>query len=121
MLRSSCPSVQTRNRIAWFGAATFLSHGCAGSLESMIHFTLYSRTYCHLCDDMMAGLQAMQSTPAFAITVVDVDTDPALTEKYDELVPVVTARIDGGPQQELCHYFLDVQLLQRLLSSQSSI
>lgn len=86
----------------------------------MIHFTLYSRSYCHLCDDMLAGLQAMQRLPAFSITVVDVDADPVLTEKYDELVPVLAARIGDGEEQVLCHYFLDVQLLHRLLVDQPS-
>ena len=79
-----------------------------------IPFTLYSRSWCHLCDDMLAALRALE-TPArpFAITVVDVDADPALVARFDELVPVLY----GAPDQpELCHYFLDRAALDRYLA-----
>ena len=42
----------------------------------------------------------------------DVDADPALEERYGELVPVLT-RADGS---EICHYRLDEQALKRALS-----
>ncbi len=73
----------------------------------MIHFTLYSRTYCHLCDDMLAALRALKIVEPVSITVIDVDTDETLVAKYDELVPVLLARKDGQVGQQLCHYFLD--------------
>ncbi len=73
----------------------------------MIHFTLYSRTYCHLCDDMLAALQALKMGGGTSITVVDVDADEALVAKYDELVPVLVAHKDGQSVRQLCHYFLD--------------
>ncbi len=80
-----------------------------------LRFTLYSRSYCHLCEDMRDALLAMQGTmgatanaPAqpvrFAVEVVDVDADPALVERFDELVPVLFGDPDAP---ELCHYFLD--------------
>jgi thiol-disulfide isomerase/thioredoxin len=68
-------------------------------------FTLYSRSWCHLCEDMLAALQKL--APAgqpFDVDVVDVDADPALVERFDELVPVLFGRLD---EPELCHYFLD--------------
>ena len=70
-----------------------------------VPFTLYARGYCHLCDDMLAALRSLE-TPAqpFAITVLDVDADPALVARFDELVPVLYGALD---QPELCHYFLD--------------
>lgn len=64
--------------------------------------TLYSRHYCHLCDDMLAGLQSMQSVLGFELTVVDVDSQPALEAAYGERVPVLT-----HGERELCHYRLD--------------
>jgi hypothetical protein len=71
----------------------------------MTHFTLYSRSYCHLCDDMLAALKAMQGAARqFTIDVVDVDADPALVARFDELVPVLFGDL-AAP--ELCHYFLD--------------
>jgi hypothetical protein len=49
---------------------------------------LYSRRYCHLCDEMLAALQAQLGT-ATSIAVVDVDNDPALEARYGDEVPVL--------------------------------
>lgn len=68
-----------------------------------VELTLYGRTYCHLCDDMLTGLHALQARFAFQVTVIDVDSDPALEARYGELVPVL---MHGD--RELCHYHLDV-------------
>lgn len=84
-----------------------------------IPFTLYSRSYCHLCDDMLQALLALQPDgQRFAVEVIDVDAaaDPALVARFDELVPVLFGRLD---QPELCHYFLDVPAVQRYLASQA--
>jgi hypothetical protein len=67
-----------------------------------IELTLMSRSYCHLCHDMEAALWPLASEFGATITVLDVDADPALEAKYDELVPVL---LHGDT--ELCHYFLD--------------
>jgi glutaredoxin len=78
------------------------------------HFTLYSRSYCHLCEDMLAALQAMApEDQAFEVDVIDVDADPALVERFDELVPVLYGRLD---EPELCHYFLDAEAVRRYLA-----
>ncbi|RJG01391.1 glutaredoxin family protein [Noviherbaspirillum sedimenti] len=71
-----------------------------------VEFILYSRTYCHLCDDMLAALQALQAEFSFTIRIEDVDADPALVALYDELVPVLVGRC-AGEEVRLCHYFLD--------------
>jgi thiol-disulfide isomerase/thioredoxin len=78
-------------------------------------FTLYSRSYCHLCEDMLVALQALATDgQRFEIEVVDVDADPALVERFDELVPVLF----GDPRQgELCHYFLDEAAVRTYLAS----
>jgi hypothetical protein len=79
------------------------------------HFTLYSRSWCHLCEDMLAALRAFMAREglAYSIDVVDVDADPRLVERFDELVPVLFGEDLGGP--ELCHYFLDEAALRRHL------
>lgn len=64
--------------------------------------TLYSRTWCHLCDDMLSGLRQLQSGQHFDLTVIDVDSDPALERRFGEWVPVL---MHG--ERELCHYHLD--------------
>ena len=82
------------------------------------HFILYSRSYCHLCEDMLAALRAFMGRAglAFTVDVVDVDADPALVERFDELVPVLHARPAGRAGAELCHYFLDEAALARHLA-----
>jgi hypothetical protein len=76
-----------------------------------IKLTVYGRTYCHLCDDMIAGLRAMQADCRFELEVIDVDSDPRLEERYGQLVPVL---IGGGG--ELCHYHLDAAKVNDYLS-----
>lgn len=80
---------------------------------------LYSRDYCHLCHDMLAALEALRGEPGvayFDIDVVDVDADPALEAKYNELVPVLV----DGEDRELCHYFLDAAKVRKYLSALAS-
>jgi thiol-disulfide isomerase/thioredoxin len=73
---------------------------------SATHFLLYSRSYCHLCDDMLAALQRYQDEFSFTVDIIDVDADERLVARYDELVPVLIG-IRKGIERELCHYFLD--------------
>lgn len=89
-----------------------------GPAQAAIAFTLYGRSWCHLCDDMLAALRAFE-TPArpFAITVLDVDADPALLARFDELVPVLYGDPEGP---ELCHYFLDREVVARYLAAQGA-
>jgi hypothetical protein len=78
-----------------------------------MHFTLYARSYCHLCDDMLAALNALQSDACrFTVEVIDVDADAALVARFDELVPVLFGDL---AQPELCHYFLDEGAVRRYL------
>jgi hypothetical protein len=80
-----------------------------------MQFTLYSRGYCHLCDDMLEALLGLQGEGRrFDVNVVDVDADEALVARFDELVPVLYGRLD---QPELCHYFLDVAAVQTYIDS----
>ncbi len=81
----------------------------------MIKFTLYSRSYCHLCDDMLDALHAMQDDATrFEVAVVDVDADEALVARFDELVPVLFGDLD---KPELCHYFLDQAAVRAYVSA----
>jgi thioredoxin reductase (NADPH) len=73
--------------------------------------TVLSREYCHLCDDLIAGLRHFQGRYDFDIRVVDVDRDPALEEKWGDKVPVL---LDGD--LEICHHFLDVEAVDARLA-----
>ncbi len=83
----------------------------------MIRFTLYSRSYCHLCDDMLAALNKLlaDSEFEFAVDVIDVDADSDLVALYDELVPVLIATKQGHEPTQLCHYFLDEPAVRSFL------
>lgn len=73
--------------------------------------TLYSRLYCHLCEDMLQALRGLQPVLDFELEVVDIDADPALARRYGELVPVLNLGDD-----EICHYFLDENALRACLA-----
>jgi hypothetical protein len=64
---------------------------------------------------MLAALRAFMAREglAYSVDVVDVDADPRLVERFDELVPVLFGEDLDGP--ELCHYFLDEAALRRHL------
>lgn len=86
--------------------------------------TLYWREYCHLCHDMRDALIKLHDSlsasqggqPVFRVEQVDVDADPELESRYDELVPVLAA----GDRQ-ICHYFLDTDALMRFLEESAGI
>ena len=67
-----------------------------------LRLTLYGRSYCHLCDAMLAALASLRGEFGFAVDVVDVDKDAALEQRFGALVPVL---MHAGT--ELCHYHLD--------------
>ena len=73
--------------------------------------TLLSRGYCHLCHDMEVALRPLLDEFGAKLTVIDVDADPVLEARYDELVPVL---IHG--ETELCHYFLDEAKIREYLT-----
>lgn len=78
---------------------------------------LYSRSYCHLCDDMLSALEMLQADYQFNVEVVDVDADEALVSLYDELVPVLVGRDVNGKLLRLCHYHLDATAVRAFLFS----
>jgi thiol-disulfide isomerase/thioredoxin len=72
--------------------------------------TLYGRSYCHLCDEMLAALAPLRSEFGFSLEVIDIDSDPLLEQRFDTLVPVLMH--DGA---ELCHYHLDAGKIRAYL------
>lgn len=59
----------------------------------MLTLTLYTRENCSLCDEVRADLEALQEKFPHRLVTVDIDSDPALKEKFGEIIPVV----DVGP------------------------
>lgn len=73
--------------------------------------TVYSRSDCHLCEEMIEALRGLQGLFAFQLAVVDVDSDPALGRRHGEKVPVL---MHG--ERELCHFRLDSAAVTAYLS-----
>lgn len=73
--------------------------------------TVLARTYCHLCEELIAALRQFQGRYSFEIEVIDVDRDPRLEEKWGDKVPVL---LDGD--REICHYFLDYEAVDARLA-----
>jgi glutaredoxin-like protein DUF836 len=76
-----------------------------------VRLTVYSRNYCHLCDEMIAGLRRLQAGFRFEIEIVDVDQNPELERRYGEQVPVLAC---GG--DEICRHRLDTAVLTDYLA-----
>ena len=77
-----------------------------------IELILISRGYCHLCHDMEVALAPLAAEFGATVEVLDVDANPVLEAKYDELVPVL---LHG--EAELCHYFLDEPKVREYLAN----
>jgi thiol-disulfide isomerase/thioredoxin len=89
----------------------------APEAAAIAHFTLYSRAYCHLCDDLLEALQSLSGEYPFTVEVIDVDTDESLVAQYDELVPVLFGRKGDAGAEQLCNYFLDEPKVRRFLAN----
>ncbi|MCP9758571.1 glutaredoxin family protein [Aquitalea sp. S1-19] len=74
--------------------------------------TLMFRDYCSLCHAMRDALLPWQARYGFELDIVDVDADPVLEEKYNELVPVL---LDA--KGEICHWHLDEAALAERLAA----
>jgi hypothetical protein len=61
---------------------------------------------------MRAALEPLLAEFGAQVSVVDVDSDPVLEARYNELVPVLVC--DGV---ELCHYHLDVPRVRSALAA----
>lgn len=55
--------------------------------------TLYGRAGCHLCEEARATIEAVCAELGESFTEVDIDTDPALLERFTDEVPVTF--VDG--------------------------
>jgi len=61
-----------------------------------------SREWCHLCHELVDQLTPLAQELGWSVRVFDVDDDPELEARWDELVPVVLA-----DETVLCFYHLD--------------
>jgi len=81
-----------------------------GPDESLPELILYSRAWCHLCEEMLSQLQQL-GVVGLRIEVIDVDGDADLECRFGEDVPVL---MHGDT--ELCRHRLDPQRVRAYLA-----
>ena len=74
--------------------------------------TVYSKPDCHLCEEAVGALRALQPELGFELQERDIRDQDSLHRAYFERIPVIA--LDG---EELCEYFLDEALLRERLES----
>ena len=77
--------------------------------------TVYERSGCHLCDDMVSTLSEWKAELGFEIERVDIDASPGLAARYGTRVPVL-----AYGSIEVCDYFLDLDALRRALGGETT-
>jgi hypothetical protein len=83
--------------------------------KSRLRLILLSRSWCHLCDDMRLALEPQIALRDFDLQIVDVDSDPALEQRYGDDIPVLLAG-----EQELCRHHFDVARVTAFLAQHAS-
>ncbi len=76
----------------------------------MIALTLYTRSGCHLCDQMKAVVERVASRLPLALEEVNIEGDPSLEARYGHDIPVLVA--DGA---EIARHRIDDDRLWELL------
>jgi glutaredoxin len=70
-----------------------------------LQLVMYTRSGCHLCATAWIELLEAQKRHGFALSAIDVDSDPQLTARFGEEVPVITlngkVRFRGGLNRAL--------------------
>ena len=61
----------------------------------MHHIILYTKPGCHLCDGVLEDLRLLAFEMDLSVATVDITSDPALFERFQNLIPVVD--VEGGP------------------------
>jgi hypothetical protein len=79
-----------------------------------LHFLVYTRAGCHLCEDTWDLLVAQQKLRGFALEKTDLDTHPDLVAQFGDCVPVVMVngkvRFRGRINDVLLQRILDARV-----------
>ncbi len=75
--------------------------------------TVYSKPDCHLCEQAMSTLSALQGELGFELEEVDISSDDRLLRAYFERIPVICL----GENEELCEYFVEESVVRERLES----
>ena len=58
-------------------------------MDNSIQIDIYSRPGCHLCDEAKAVIERVRRRVDLSLRVIDIESDPALEQKYGSQIPVV--------------------------------
>ena len=76
-----------------------------------MHFVLYSRPGCGLCEEMLSELAALPAAQGIPVDVLDVDDEPAAKQRYGHKIPVLLL---AG--ELVCHGRLDPDEVHKALA-----
>lgn len=83
----------------------------------MHHLTLYTRSGCHLCEDMKAVVRQVAHQIPLDLEEVDITARPGLEAKYGLEVPVLL--IDGRKAAKI--RITETQLLRKLAGRKTTL
>lgn len=76
-----------------------------------VKFTLYTRTSCHLCEDMEQALSELATELNFITEIITIDNNTELENAYGSNVPVLALG-----DNIICEYFLDKAALSEAVA-----
>lgn len=76
-----------------------------------VKLTLFSRTGCHLCEDMERALLELATELNFSTEIILIDNNCELEQAYGTRVPVL---VNGD--DIICEYFLDKNALSKAVA-----
>lgn len=71
------------------------------------NLTIYGRSQCHLCQNMLDELEDIRSENNFTYEYIEIDSNSELEDRFGQKVPVLMAE-----EREICHYVLDIHALK---------
>ncbi|MCG8379582.1 MAG: glutaredoxin family protein [Proteobacteria bacterium] len=80
--------------------------------ESKLTLSVYSRSGCHLCDEMLEALRPWQQQYGFSINIIDIDSDAELRDRFTDKIPVLSAK-----NIDICQFRLDESALEHFLTN----
>jgi len=83
------------------------------SSSSSVALTLYTRRNCSLCENMVFTLSEFANDLHFSFDQIDIDKDPVLVARFNDLVPVLALG-----DNEICHHFFDLKALNSALEAE---
>ncbi|RCS58229.1 glutaredoxin family protein [Parvibium lacunae] len=84
-------------------------------MSQPLTLTLYSRSYCSLCQKMRDQIRAQPEFANCVLHEVDIDQTPAFLDRYDELVPVLCHQ-----ENELFHYHFSAEKWHQFFAEATS-